>query len=323
MINEAQIITEALSAFPQYIGDDAAVIPLNQNEQYVISKDLLIENIHFRLEDGSAENLAHKALHVNLSDIAAMGAKPAFVLLGIATPSTYEIYTKTFLHAFTTACKDANVILIGGDTSRAPEHLCISVTVIGVATREQIKYRHTAVPGDIIAIAGNLGHAHIGLTAFLSSTQGLETFKHHFLNPFAKVAEGIWLGEQSAVRSMMDLSDGLWVDLNRLMNASKIGAHIHLDKLQLTQEFTHACQSLMLDPVETCLVGGEDYSLLCTIKSDVYPELSNAFQHTFKYPLRNIGHITKEHGVKTFMNGVEKTLLLTTFSHFGEENLKQ
>ena len=318
MLTEAGIITHLKSVFPEQIGDDAAVIPLTQNKSYVVTKDLLIEDIHFRRNYCPAKSLAYKALQVNLSDIAAMGATPKFVLLGIAIPTSYENQLQEFLDAFTTCCKDASVILIGGDTTKSSDKLIISITLIGTANNAHIKYRQHAAVNDQVCVIGNLGYAHLGLITLESEKERFEDFKQCFLEPQAKVNEGVWLGQQDGVNAMMDISDGLFIDLQRLCEASRVGAQIKLENLPVSNAFKQACEQLKLDPISTQLTGGEDYGLLVTIKAEDYLKIADEFKLRFGYSLQAIGIINKGNGVSFSQNNKPISLTLTPFSHFGE-----
>ena len=248
MLNESNIIHTLKTAFPTHIGDDAAVLDFNADNHYVISKDLLVEGTHFRLNYQDAASLAHKALHVNLSDIAAMGATPAFVLLGLSIPQYFESQTELFIQAFTEACKHASVILIGGDTTHASDNLFISVTALGIAPKKHIKLRSQAKSGDLICVAGNLGYAHLGFTALETSHADILEFKQNFLQPTARLREGVWLGKQANITGMMDISDGLYLDLKRFCEASQLAAYINLDALTADTRFENTCHALNLDP---------------------------------------------------------------------------
>jgi thiamine-monophosphate kinase len=318
MLSESELINSLKTEFPNQIGDDAAVLPFSEQESYVITKDLLVEDLHFRLKYQDPISLAYKALHVNLSDIAAMGAKAQFVLLGIAIPMSTEEYIHQFVKAFAQACKEAGVYLIGGDTTKSPDKLFISVTAIGIAPKQNLKYRHTGTEGNLVCVAGDLGKALIGFTALERKEAGFDVFKEAFLKPKALVQEGQWFGTQQGVTAMMDISDGLFVDLKRLCEASKVAAEINLNYLSITEEFKMACQHLKLDPLSTQVSGGEDYSLLLCVKSDQYLAIERAFKEKFGYGLKSIGHLTKGFGVSFFHDGQPKALTLHPFSHFGE-----
>lgn len=318
MLNENEVIENLKLSFPDYIGDDAAVIPQQGEMNYVISKDVLTEDIHFRPSYVDPASLAQKALHVNLSDIAAMGAKPQFVLLGISIPNLHEKYASDFLSHFSKACLDASVVLIGGDTTKSPDKFFMSVTAIGTVKKKYIKYRSTAKPGDLICTIGNLGDAHLGLLAFEKSLSNFEKYKNSYLRPSAKINEGQWLGEQSAITSMMDISDGLYIDLKRLCLASTVQSNIVLENLTPTEEFKAACGSIGVDFREVMLTGGEDYGLLFTVKPESYAMLADKFNQKFGYEIRQVGKLLNGTGISFTEKGNEINLKLKAFSHFGE-----
>ncbi|MFN7096870.1 MAG: thiamine-phosphate kinase [Gammaproteobacteria bacterium] len=319
MLSEAHIIEYLTANFPDNIGDDAAVINGYAGQQYVVTTDLLVEDIHFRVSYFNPADLAHKALHVNLSDIAAMGARPCFILCGISIPMAQAKYAEDFLFSLATICKKAGVLLIGGDTTKSPDKLFISITAIGTTAPEYIKYRTTAAVGDYICITGALGDAHIGLIACENKRSDLTEFKNAFLRPHAKINEGQWLGTQLSVTSMMDISDGLFIDLRRLCEASNVASNIILENIVPSTSFINACYDLQLDPVTTMLIGGEDYGLLFTVDSENYQLLADAFMQRFGYQITCIGHIVAGNGVHFIEQGQAKNMTLTPFSHFGEE----
>ena len=257
MISEDEIVSALQSSSFGFIGDDAALLPSEKSDSnYVVTKDLLVQDLHFRTKYFTPQDLAHKALHVNLSDLAAMGAKPLYILCGISIPDDLQDYCVKFLDYLTLACKKAEVVLIGGDTTASKARLFISITAIGSAVKNYIKTRSTAKVDDIICIAGNLGFAHTGLTAL---EKGFETDKKYtksFLRPTAKTKEGIWLGKKDCITGMMDISDGLYVDLRRLCKASNKGAILNIELLKNCLESKIS--------IKTALEGGEDYGLLFT-----------------------------------------------------------
>jgi thiamine-monophosphate kinase len=317
MLSESSIIAELKHAFPSHIGDDAAVLPASSHNM-VVTKDILVEHKHFNTNYVDATSLAHKALHVNLSDLAAMGATPRYIVLGIAIPTRLSDYAKTFLTHFTASCKAANVVLIGGDTTASAHDLFISVTALGEAQTSQLKHRHTAKPNQTICITGPLGLAHLGLCAFENNQDGFNTEKQALLKPTAKIQEGRWLAQQSTVGSLMDVSDGLYIDLKRLCEASNLGAEVHLETLPQSPEFKAACLALKLDPTTVLLTGGEDYGLLFTVDTTEAHSLADAFQHQFNYPFIQIGRTTSNHEITLLHHQKPTALSLTPFNHFGE-----
>lgn len=306
--------------FPDYIGDDAAVFSCTEyNQSYVTTNDLLIEDIHFRTRYFDPADLAHKALHVNLSDIAAMGAKPQFILCGIGIPAIHADYAQDFLSCLASACRHAGVTLIGGDTTGSPDKLFISITAIGIAHSEQIKYRRNAIPDNYLCVAGNLGHAHIGFLASEQSRSSLDEYKQAFFRPNAKILEGAWLASKPSVTSMMDISDGLFITIKHLCESSHVGAIIELEKLAISSAFRTACDTLSLDPITTVLTGGEDYSLLFTVCPNHYPTIADEFKEHFGYHIACIGYITSDLEVSMTKHAHRSELSLTPFTHFGEE----
>ena len=320
MLSEANIIARLKTDFPEYIGNDAAVIEQSGSKSYVVTKDILVEDIHFRLSYFNPLSLAHKALHVNLSDIAAMGARPDFILLGISIPTSKQTYIENFLTNFTKLCKEMSAILIGGDITKSPDKIFISITAIGTALSTHIKYRDTAKINDLICVVGNLGAAHLGFMACEKFLAYFKDYKNAFLEPTARTQEGIWLGSQVSVTSLMDISDGLSIDLKRLCKASNVQGNIDLDRIKPSEEFRNVCKQLKIDPMETIVNGGEDYSLLFTVNAADYTELNKCFIERFGYAIKHIGYVAEGKGIKFMLNGECKDLTFKTkpFLHFGE-----
>ncbi len=316
MLNESDIIQRLTLHFPRHIGDDAACLPFNDEQCYVISKDVLVENRHFRLTYQDAKSLAHKALHVNLSDIAAMGATPQFVLLGLSIPLSFEPHLDAFLEGVSAAAKAASVLLIGGDTTGSSHDLLVSVTAIGIANKHHLKLRSTAKPHDLLFVTGKLGHAHLGFTALEHHIPGLIDYKDAFLNPNACLKEGLWFGQQRAITGMMDVSDGLWIDVERMCNASHCGAELCLDSYAPSTDFIQTARKLNLNPRDVTLIGGEDYGLLVATSPDEADSIAVDFKQTFGYELTCVGKLTKASGIKLIENGKVCDETPTPFSHF-------
>ena len=311
MIDESNLIRALQKDFPGFIGDDAAVIPVTGGESYVITNDLFVEDVHFRTEYFSPKDLAHKGLHVNLSDLAAMGATPLYILCGISIPRSLHEYAIEFLKYFNELSKALEVNLIGGDTTASQNKLFISITAIGIAKDDQIKYRSKSKPGDVICIAGNIGFAHMGFLSIEDGTEGNPEYVASFLRPEAKIKEGEWLAKHKGVHSMIDVSDGLYIDLKKLCSASKKGAIIDLDLL-----------AKYLEPeisLQNALEGGEDYSLLCAVDSKSFESLAEEFAVAFGYELKAIGQIASSEDEISFQkDGKKIDMSVNSFTHFGE-----
>ncbi|NRA74261.1 MAG: thiamine-phosphate kinase [Rickettsiales bacterium] len=319
MISEENIINNIKNSFPDYIGDDTAKISPPKNSSIAITKDLLLENIHFRTSYVDPKSLAYKALYANLSDLVANGAEPKFITLGISIPKSQETYVSQFIDHFTKLCKSEQIIIIGGDTTASQSSLFISITAIGYNKNNNRKTRSGAKENDLVCTVGALGESHLGFLALENKIDKLTKFKKQFLFPKAKIQEGIWLGKHESVTSMMDISDGLFIDLKRLLKASKVRAKINLEKIPSSDDFVKACKILKIDPLITLLVGGEGYGLLFTIKKDHFITIQNQFSNKFNYKFHCIGNIENGEGIDIANCGKKFNLTLKPFSHFGEK----
>jgi thiamine-monophosphate kinase len=291
------------------IGDDAAVFRSTAGKDTVITADLLVEDIDFRRSTTPPYLLGHKALGVSLSDIAAMGSRPLWSLISIGVPQ--EIWETDFVERLYDGVLDlANrygVHLIGGDTSRTPENIVIDSIVAGECASGTSVMRTGATPGDQIFVTGSLGAAAAGLRliergAHLAE-QNLDDDDSHKLDhillrqlrPEPRVGWGIVLGEERLATSMIDLSDGLSSDLNRLCTASGAGALIDSSQLPIDEQVTELCGRRALDPLQLALHGGEDFELLFTVKPG---DTSRLPRRVDGIPIKRIGEITGTEGVK-------------------------
>jgi thiamine-monophosphate kinase len=269
------------------IGDDAAVFRSTAGKETVITADLLVEDIDFRRTTTPPYLLGHKALAVSLSDIAAMGARPLWSMISIGVPE--DIWQTDFVERLYDGVLDlANrygVQLIGGDTSRTTENIVIDSIVTGEATAGMSVLRTGASAGEQIFVTGSLGAAAAGLRliergAHLAEqnlgdedSQKLDHILLRQLRPEPRVGWGIVLGEERLATSMIDLSDGLSSDLNRLCTASGVGALIDSALLPIDERVTELCGRRALDPLQLALHGGEDFELLFTVKPADAPRL--------------------------------------------------
>lgn len=262
------------------LGDDAAVFRSSAGKENVITADLLVEDIDFRRTTTPPVLLGHKALAVSLSDIAAMGARPLWSLISIGVPE--DVWQTEFVNQFYDGLLElANhygVQLIGGDTSRTNESIVIDSVVAGECAAGTAVMRSGASPGDQIFVTGSLGAAAAGLRliergAHLAEqnladedSQKLDHVLIRQLRPEPRVGWGIVLGEEQLATSMIDLSDGLSSDLNRVCEASGVGALIDSALLPIDNRVIELCGRRALDPLQLALHGGEDFELLFTIK---------------------------------------------------------
>jgi len=266
------------------IGDDAAVLRSTAGKETVITADLLVEDIDFRRTTTPPFLLGHKALAVSLSDIAAMGARPLWSMVSIGVPE--DVWETDFVErlydGLLSLANRYGVQLIGGDTSRTNERVVIDSIVSGECAAGMAVMRSGARAGDQVFVTGSLGAAAAGLRliergAHLAEqnladddSQKLDHILLRQLRPEPRVGWGIVLGEERLATSMIDLSDGLSSDLNRLCTASNVGALIDSALLPVDDRVTELCGRRALDPLQLALHGGEDFELLFTVKpSDV------------------------------------------------------
>jgi len=302
------------------IGDDAAVIRgPGSRARWVITTDMLVEDIDFRRSWTTAAQLGHKALAENLSDLAAMGAQPRFYTAGLALPR--EV-THRWLTGFYGGLKGLGdrygAALIGGDLSSSRSGVFISVTAVGTTGTHDCVYRHGGRPGDLLCVTGVLGRSAAGLRLLESGVrhsrraaecQALEAHR----SPEPRCQSGIWLARSGLVRCMMDLSDGLSVDLPRLCRASGTGATIDASALPLFQE----CASWGCDPLSAALHGGEDFELLFSVASCNVAVLLKQYPKHLP-PLSVIGALTARPGVQMVRAPGNKAVKLLPhgFDHF-------
>jgi thiamine-monophosphate kinase len=274
---ETEFVSYLEKAFPfshgRGIGDDASVVRCGDTFQ-LISKDLLIENIHFKTDYFTLEELARKSLAVNLSDIAAMGGQPRYFYLGLGFPRQWnKERCLDFFEGLAKGCQQWQIELAGGDFS-ASDLMVISITVVG-ETRRPI-YRHTAQLHDLVGITGITGKSAIGLKLLLRGIrQGYFVERHKEAVP--EIAAGQILSRY--VNAMIDVSDGLLMDLNRILAGSRKGARLYYEKLPVTPEMKAICRENGWDEYETVMAGGEDYALLFTISKENWGKLARENPH--------------------------------------------
>jgi thiamine-monophosphate kinase len=250
------------------IGDDAAVMRFRQgNEYWSITTDMLLEEVDFRREWTSPRLLGCKSIAVNLSDLAAMGARPRFFTVSLAIPSDIsERWILEFYEGLTSPEGAKGAQLIGGDLSHSKRGITISITAMGESLNRKVLYRSGGKAGDFLYVTGTLGKSGAGLRLLQDgqirprSNAQRDALQSHRA-PEPRCEAGLWLAQCGLVRCMMDLSDGLSMDLPRLCAAGGIGAEIRIENLPVFTESQHwGC-----NPVELALHGGEDFELLFAV----------------------------------------------------------
>lgn len=258
------------------IGDDAAVLKVSKGKRLLVSSDVIVENVDFELKALSPEKIGRKALAINLSDMAAMGARPLAFVINIGKPSyVTTAWLKRFYKGLLVLAKQYGVVCIGGDFSKSKE-LFASVTILGEASPERIVKRSGAKPGGWIAVTGALGGS---------------LLRHHYdFTP--RVREGLWLAENAKPGAMIDISDGLVQDLSHILKSSKVGAVLDLDKVPVSRDAKTLTNGQKEKALGRALSDGEDFELLFTVSSRSKKILERAWSKAFpKVSLSWIGSI--------------------------------
>ncbi len=278
-----------------YIGDDCAYL---RDLEIVITQDSLVEDVHFKMEYTDAYKLGYKSAMVNISDICASGAEPAYMTVALSLPANTQ---NEFIKDFYRGLKDAaeNVIIAGGDITGS-EKLFISITVIGKTAGRTISSRAHAQVGQLVIVSGEHGNSAEGLKKLLKNETCPEKFLNAHLMPEAErklsrqIAENI-----KEPYAMMDTSDGLADALSQIANSSGVKLTVEYDKIPHDARVTK----------ENALYGGEDYKLVATVPESLLPQLEGAFV---------IGKVEKGLGVE--LDGIlftEKDINEKIFNHFG------
>ncbi len=286
------------------VGDDAAVLE-NNNNQTVITTDLLLQGIHFDLIYTPLRHLGYKAVIASLSDVYAMNATPKQITVSIGISSRMTLNTLEQLYeGIDLACEKYNVDLVGGDTTTSLTGLTISITAIGEVNKDDVVYRSGAKPNDLICITGDLGAAYMGLqllerekkvhennTGVQPDLSGYDYILERQLKPEAK-KEVIDFLKEIGVKptAMIDLSDGLSSDIMQICKSSKTGCRIYENKIPIDHTTSLMAEELNMNPIVAALNGGEDYELLFTISIEDYDKFSKETD----LKIYTIGHITEE-----------------------------
>lgn len=250
---------------PAGIGDDAAVLKA-KDAANVWTTDMMIEGVHFRRQWQTAAELGRKALTVNLSDLASMGAYPRYALLSLGVPAGTAVeFLLQLCRGICDQAQEASVALIGGDTTASGSGLVISITLGGAVGEAEALLRSGASPGDRILLTGFPGRAAAGMRLLEAGDAGsYHSLRQAFILPQARLVEGR-AAREAGVTAMTDTSDGLASDLRHICQQSGVGAQLSLAALPRHPQLASAAASRGWDIAELMLCGGEDYELLMTV----------------------------------------------------------
>ncbi len=282
------------------IGDDAALWQPSRSHRSAITTDMLVEGVHFTRSLMSLRDAGWRAMMANASDLAAMGARPllATVALGVPPDAGFDDVRELY-GGLAEAAKAAGLDIVGGDLSRAPA-LTMAIAAIGEVRASNVKTRAGGGPGAILAVTGELGAARAGLDAAgnprLLPEQLARDALAAFRRPHARCAEGRFFGASRNVRAMMDCSDGLSTDLDRLCAASRCGALV--ESVPVAGAARAAATRLGEDPERYALAGGEDFELLVAVVPRAFAHIAQRFAARFARPLHRVGVLRAAPGIE-------------------------
>ena len=300
------------------IGDDSAVVELKDKTCLVASTDTLVEGVHFRLETHTPRQLGKKAVCVAVSDIGAMGAAPRYLLcsLGCRSAGSME-FIEGLSQGVEDGCREFEVFLIGGNLSES-QTVFISMTALGEASRDSIVLRSGAAERDDIYVTGTLGDSALGFRILSgdSGVGGCEDFVSRHIEPTPRLAVGRMVAERGIASSMIDVSDGLFCDLEKLTSEHGLGAEVSLADLPLSRGFLSISRRLSEDAYRLAVSGGEDYELLFTSSAENRAAVEDV-SRLCGVAISKIGSVTDGGRIKFFDEGGEEVFYDTGgFEHF-------
>lgn len=277
------------------VGDDCAVLEIPQGYQLAVSTDTLVCGTHF-LENISPADLAYKALAVNLSDLAAQGAKPAWVSLALTLPEINHAWLTPFSQSFFQTLSQYQTVLIGGDTTKG--HLSLTLTAYGFLPKNKGLFRHQANAGDAIFVSGTLGDSAAGLAMLLHQQVAQNAEQHYLVERHLRPTPRVQLGQALLPYSCcaLDISDGLLADLQHILKSSQCGAEIYIEKLPLSTAIQNQYSQKQAESF--ALTGGEDYELCFTVPEKHIEQIHRIAQQ-LHIPCTQIGKITATNTLTT------------------------
>lgn len=297
-------------------GDDAFVAKLSPDFLLVATKDLLIEDVHFRTSWTTPQDLGYKSIAVNLSDLAAMGAvRPLYALVGLALPGDIPVdFVEKLYKGMCVISRKYGLIIAGGDTTSSKKHIVISITLIGEAKKHDIVLRSGAKPGDLIMVTGAFGDSGAGLYLLRKGIKRTKSYQKYLINkhllpePRLEAAHKI----SRFATSMIDSSDGLAACVNFIADESGVGMVVDLEKIPVSAQLKKLKNDHKdIDLPGLCLAGGEDYELVFTVNPNNLKGLLKIFPQA-----KAIGKVTKEKTIKYFVCGKETKLKVSGYEHF-------
>lgn len=302
-------------------GDDAAVLAMARNERLVVTTDAVVEGVHFSRAFSRPSDVGHKALAVNLSDLAAMGATPRWALLSLVLPGSWPVAdVEDLVDGLAALAGRHNVSVVGGNITRTAGALVVDVTAGGGVSARKWLTRAGAKPGHEIWVSGSIGGASAGLE-MLRASQGPGSappihgcvLRHQ--RPEPRVRLGIAVGRSRAASAAMDLSDGLADALTQVARASGVGVRVDAESLPIEAGAREWWTARGMDAVTAAVAGGDDYELLFAVPSKQRRALRSVTRHVAD-PLTKIGVFTKDPRERVILRDGQAKPLPEGFEHF-------
>jgi len=312
----------SLSDVIKGIGDDCAVLGPYSGRLLLFTTDMLVEDVHFLWDTITPYQLGRKAIAVNLSDIAAMGGRPLFILISLAIPVGMDVELIQDLYkGMKDICGHYNVNIVGGDTAASPDKLIITVSLIGDAREDEVLYRSGAGPGDRIYLTGTVGDSAAGLKILKKEISPPGSTGRHFIKahnePEPLIETGRTIAASRLASAMIDLSDGLLSDLGHICKESGVGAKLFRSKIPLSSELKSLASLADFNPLDLALSGGEDYVLLLTVPEARIQDIERLSKDKRPSPLYLIGEIIEGEGIRMVSDdGSMEEITPKGFDHF-------
>lgn len=295
------------------IGDDCAIVKSAEQQNIAVTTDTLVAGVHFP-ENTSPRAIGHKSIAVSLSDLAAMGAEPAWISLAITLPSADQTWLEEFCAGVFELCEYFNVQLIGGDTTQGP--LSITVTAQGYTPEDKHITRSGAMPGDWLFVTGVVGDAALALQKYFGNIDVADVFADQIQAKLDYPKPRLLVGQtlRDYASSALDISDGLLADLQHICDASGVGANLVLEDIPMSKALT---ETLGDNAVELALNGGDDYELLFTVSETNKVAMETALSQ-IGVPFSCIGQINAGDSITTTINTKPVQINAAGYQHFSK-----
>lgn len=280
------------------VGDDGAIISPSPGHDLVMSADTLIENVHFP-DCLPAEDIGYRCVAVNVSDIAAMGARARWMTLALTLPDVDEKWLQQFSDGLYHAAQEYDVSLIGGDTTSA-QQISLTISITGEVLPDQAITRSQARRDDLIFVTGNLGDAAAGLDLLVNSAASSKT-EEFLIQRFSRPSARSEIGQAlcGIATAAIDVSDGLYADTKKLLMASELGGHLYIDRLPISMELKKIYNQEQR--LKFALSGGDDYELLFTAPAMKLNEIRK-IAHIYNIPITEIGEVRNQSELNCSLN---------------------